>query len=110
MSSKQTDMADYTLKVVAESGYESETEGRCTAEQYGAAMAVLHGNRTALEKQLLEVLTIAAEVAQHEDGCRWFEVPLHRMSSEEGRADADARCNCWKRQARAAILAAGAQQ
>lgn len=59
MSSKHTDMADYTLKVVAESGYESETEGRCSAEQYGAAMAVLHGNRTALEKQLLEAAQAA---------------------------------------------------
>lgn len=35
--------ADYTLRIVADSGYEATTTGRCTAEQYGAAVAALHG-------------------------------------------------------------------
>lgn len=36
-------MANYTLTICADSGYESTTEGRCTAAQYGQAMAALHG-------------------------------------------------------------------
>jgi len=36
-------LANYTLTIDADSGYESTTEGRCTAEQYGQAMAALHG-------------------------------------------------------------------
>jgi len=35
--------ANYTLTIVADSGYEATTEGRCTAEQYGAAIGALHG-------------------------------------------------------------------
>jgi hypothetical protein len=41
MSEQQ--MANYTLTIQADSGYESTTEGRCTAEQYGQAIAALHG-------------------------------------------------------------------
>jgi len=41
MSEQQ--MANYTLTIQADIGYESTTEGRCTAEQYGQAMAALHG-------------------------------------------------------------------
>ena len=37
-----TAMADYTFTVKADSGYQSTTEGRCTADQYGQAMAALH--------------------------------------------------------------------
>ena len=36
-------MADYRLIIKADSGYESTTEGRCSAEQYGQAIAALHG-------------------------------------------------------------------
>ena len=36
-------MANYTLTIEADSGYESTTQGRCTAEQYGQGMAALHG-------------------------------------------------------------------
>jgi hypothetical protein len=36
-------MANYTLTIDADSGYQSTTEGRCTAKQYGQAMAALHG-------------------------------------------------------------------
>lgn len=35
--------ADYTLRIVADSGYEATTTGRCNAEQYGAAIGALHG-------------------------------------------------------------------
>lgn len=38
-----TQMANYTLIIEADSGYSSTTEGRCTAEQYGDAIAALHG-------------------------------------------------------------------
>jgi hypothetical protein len=35
--------ANYTLHIVADRGYESTITGRCTAEQYGAAIGALHG-------------------------------------------------------------------
>jgi hypothetical protein len=44
--------ADYTLSINADSGYQSTTQGRCTPEQYGAAIAALHGNPTAKEREL----------------------------------------------------------
>jgi hypothetical protein len=44
-------MANYTLTIEADSGYESTTEGRCTAEQYGQAMAALHGTIPAAQRQ-----------------------------------------------------------
>lgn len=43
----EQEMATYTLTIQADSGYESTTEGRCTAEQYGQAMAALHGTSPA---------------------------------------------------------------
>jgi hypothetical protein len=45
MSAKHTPgpWASYTLSISADSGYESSTEGRCTADQYGIAIAALHG-------------------------------------------------------------------
>lgn len=42
-AAQQAPMAYYALVIKADSGYESTTEGRCTADQYGAAMAALHG-------------------------------------------------------------------
>jgi hypothetical protein len=44
-------MANYTLTIEADSGYESTTEGRCTAAQYGQAMAALHGTIPAAQRQ-----------------------------------------------------------
>lgn len=35
-------MASYTLSIRSDTGYSATTKGRCTAEQYGAAMAALH--------------------------------------------------------------------
>ena len=35
--------ANYTLTIEADSGYMSTTEGRCTADQYGQAIAALPG-------------------------------------------------------------------
>lgn len=52
MSEQQ--MAAYTLIIQADSGYESTTEGRCTAEQYGQAMAALHGTSPAQRKPLTD--------------------------------------------------------
>ena len=43
MMSEQTPMARYTFHIVADSGYESTTEGECTLSQYRMAMAALHG-------------------------------------------------------------------
>lgn len=42
-SESETAMANYTLTIVADSGYRSTTEGRCNALQYGAAVGALHG-------------------------------------------------------------------
>jgi len=46
-------MANYTLTIEADSGYESTTGGRCTAEQYGQAMAALHGTIPAAQRQFV---------------------------------------------------------
>jgi hypothetical protein len=43
-------MANYTLTIEADSGYESTTQGRCTAEQYGQGMAALHGTFPAAQR------------------------------------------------------------
>ena len=37
-------MANYTFTIVADSGYESTTEGRCSAKQYGAVIYALHND------------------------------------------------------------------
>ena len=50
------DTARYQLSIQAESGYESTTTGTCTADQYAACMAILHGKRTAIETELLGAL------------------------------------------------------
>jgi hypothetical protein len=50
-------MANYTLTIEADSGYESTTEGRCTAEQYGQAMAALHGTIPAAQRQWVNATT-----------------------------------------------------
>lgn len=57
MENKQ--MADYTLTIKADSGYESTTEGRCTAEQYGQAIAALHGEAPQ-RKPLTDEMVVAA--------------------------------------------------
>ena len=48
-------MANYTLTIEADSGYESTTGGRCTAEQYGQAMAALHGTIPAAQRQWVDL-------------------------------------------------------
>lgn len=62
--SEHTAMADYKLTINADSGYESTTEGRCTAAQYGAAIAALHSTPntyTELRKQRDELLATLQE-------------------------------------------------
>ena len=49
MSEQQ--MANYTLAIQADNGYESTTEGRCTAEQYWQAIAALHGTSPPAQRQ-----------------------------------------------------------
>lgn len=48
--------ASYVLSIDASTGYQTTTEGICTPDQYGAAMAVLHSNKTDLETELLNAL------------------------------------------------------
>ena len=60
-------MADYSLIIKADSGYESTTEGRCSAEQYGQAIAALHGEapqRKPLTDEQMQFLATAIEQAQ----------------------------------------------
>lgn len=49
----ETQMANYTLIIDADSGYSSVTDGRCTAAQYGQAVAALHGVETATQHKPL---------------------------------------------------------
>ncbi|WP_066338370.1 hypothetical protein [Azohydromonas lata] len=55
---------------------------------------------------LLGALRTAVDAAPHEDGCGWWGWPASSLSTPEGRAMADADCDCWKRDASAAIAAA----
>lgn len=48
--------AAYVFSIDASTGYQATTEGVCTPEQYGNALAALHGNRTTLEQELLAAL------------------------------------------------------
>lgn len=48
--------AKFVLSIDATTGYQSTTEGTCTPDQYGDAMAALHGKRTSREDDLLEAL------------------------------------------------------
>jgi hypothetical protein len=62
MSATPTPGADYSLSINADSGYQSTTSGRCTPEQYGAAIAALHNKLTTTELRLLDVLRDARKV------------------------------------------------
>lgn len=44
-------MANYTFTIVADSGYESTTEGRCSAKQYGAVIYALHNDASYVEQR-----------------------------------------------------------
>ena len=44
-------MANYTFTIVADSGYESTTEGRCSAKQYGAVIYALHNDDSYVEQR-----------------------------------------------------------
>lgn len=55
---------------------------------------------------LLVALTDALEQAPHADGCRWWEISAKEQSSPEGRAMANSMCNCWRKDAHAAIAKA----
>lgn len=59
-------MANYTLTIVADSGYESTTEGRCSAVQYGAAVFVLHNEGVDLVALTKERDELASRVAELE--------------------------------------------
>lgn len=62
-------MASYTLNISADSGYESSTEGRCTAHQYGIAIAALHGETTT-SLDLIAAAPKLLEAAQQAE--RWI--------------------------------------
>lgn len=61
-------MASYTLGISADSGYESSTEGRCTADQYGIAIAALHGE-TPTSLDLIAAAPDLLDAAQHLLNC-----------------------------------------
>lgn len=54
--SAKSPTATFVLSIQSTTGYEAQTEGICTPEQYGAAIAALHGKPTPAEKELLEAL------------------------------------------------------
>lgn len=65
-------MANYTFTIVADSGYESTTEGRCSAVQYGAAIFVLHNEGVDLVALSAERDALAVRVRELEgDAKRW---------------------------------------
>jgi hypothetical protein len=63
-----TQMANYTLSIEADSGYSSTTEGRCTAEQYGDAIAALHGTDPKREPLTDEQIEREWQFAHDEEG------------------------------------------
>lgn len=71
MSAGHTPMARYTLHIVADSGYESTTEGQCTPHQYSMAIAALMGaphtsqELKAQRDELLEALSLAEHTFRH---------------------------------------------
>jgi hypothetical protein len=70
MSDHDTAMADYTLTIRADSGYESTTEGRCNACQYGEAISALHGRpntATDLRKAAIDLLDALVLARDHID-------------------------------------------
>lgn len=63
-------MANYTFTIVADSGYESTTEGRCSAKQYGAVIYALHSDDSYADqrdKLAIRVRELESEVL---DQCR----------------------------------------
>lgn len=70
MENKQ--MADYTLTIKADSGYESTTEGRCTAEQYGQAIAALHGEAPQRKPWVSLTDEQRLDVAEIDGADEWF--------------------------------------
>jgi hypothetical protein len=70
MSNNETAMADYTLTIRADSGYESTTEGRCNARQYGEAISALHGRpntATDIRKAVIDLLDALVLTRDHID-------------------------------------------
>ena len=62
-------MANYTFTIVADSGYESTTKGRCSAKQYGAVIYALHNDDSYADqrdKLASERDTLAARVRELE--------------------------------------------
>lgn len=60
--------AAYVFSIDASTGYQATTEGVCTPEQYGNALAALHGNRTTLEQSLLDLLgEVSGNFTRHDD-------------------------------------------
>ena len=84
-AAQQAPMAYYALVIKADSGYESTTEGRCTADQYGAAMAALHGT-AALAQQDAQPLAHLPKGCTHYTRTGDERVTLHFES--EASADA----------------------
>ena len=80
--------ANYTLTIEADSGYESTTEGRCTADQYGQAIAALHGEppqRTWIGLTDEEVIQIrddmTLDIRSHVDFYRHCEAKLKEKNT-----------------------------
>lgn len=87
MSEQATAMADYTLTIRADSGYESTTEGQCNACQYGEAIAALHGRpNTATElRTQRDELVNALKAVLH-----WIDDNCETTGFEAAEAMADA--------------------
>ncbi len=64
-------MATYTLTIVADSGYEATTEGRCSAVQYSAAVFVLHNEGVDLVALTEERDELASRVRELEGALRY---------------------------------------
>lgn len=85
-------MANYTFTIVADSGYESTTEGRCSAKQYGAVIYALHNDASYVEQRdslAAERDELASRVAELEaevlDQCRLNGMGAERESALMGR-------------------------
>lgn len=77
-------MADYVLSIMAECGYEAHTAGRCTAEQYGAALAALRGTDKTAEQALIACrAALASALEQLEGWVAWKCAPRYKAEHTE---------------------------
>lgn len=57
-------------------------------------------------REMLQALRDSDDQGQHADGCRWWNHDIRSLDTPEGRAEADADCNCFVAAVRTVITKA----